>query len=170
MFVGMNILYLSKHLMYHFYYNQLQRQYGDRRQLLYTDTDSFLLEIQTKDVNEDMAKSAGLYDTSDYPENHPLHSTANKKVRRKMKEECVGRPIAEYIGWRLEMYSILEASGRNIKKSTAWKRTSWKRASGRRNTERLSSVRRPSTTAWMSSGQRNTTSMGSTWTRSRCPP
>ena len=59
MSVGMSILDLSKHLMY---YNQLQRQYGDLYQLLYTDTRSLLLENQTKDVNEDMAKSAGHYD------------------------------------------------------------------------------------------------------------
>ena len=122
MFVGMSILDLSKHLMYDFYYNQLQRQYGDRCQLLYTDTDSLLLEIQIKDVSEDMAKSAGLYDTSDYPEDHTLHSTANKKVLGKMKDECVGRPIAEYIGLRPKMYSILEASGKNIKKAKGVKK------------------------------------------------
>ena len=97
MSVGMSILDLSKHLLY---YNQLQRQYGDLYPLLYTDTDSLLLENQTKDVNEDMAKSAGHYDTSDYPEDHPLHSTANKKVLGKMKDECVASPIPEYIGLR----------------------------------------------------------------------
>ena len=122
MFVGMSILDLSKHLMYDFYYNQLQRQYGDRCQLLYTDTDSLLLEIQTKDIYEDMAKSAGLYDTSDYPEDHPLHSTANKKVLGKMKDEWVGRPTAEYIGLRPKMYSILEASGKIIKKAKGVKK------------------------------------------------
>ena len=34
-----------------------------------------------------------------------------------MKDECAGRPIAEYIGLRPKMYSILEASGKNIKKA-----------------------------------------------------
>ena len=62
-FVGMSILDLSKHLMYDFYYNQLRGQYGDRCQLLYTDTDSFLLEVQTEDVFRDMASHAELYDT-----------------------------------------------------------------------------------------------------------
>ena len=64
-FVGMSILDFSKHLMYDFYYNQLQRQYGDRCQLLYTDIDSLLLEVQTEDVFRDMASHAELYDTSD---------------------------------------------------------------------------------------------------------
>ncbi|KAK3757134.1 hypothetical protein RRG08_049801 [Elysia crispata] len=66
-YVGMSILDLSKNLMYDFYYGQLLVQYGDWCQLLYTDTDSLLLEIQTEDVYRDMAKHAELYDTSDYP-------------------------------------------------------------------------------------------------------
>ncbi|MCU7846334.1 MAG: hypothetical protein KZQ93_21065, partial [Candidatus Thiodiazotropha sp. (ex Monitilora ramsayi)] len=79
-YVGMSILDLSKHLMYDFYHNRLKTEYGDRCQLLYTDTDSLLLEIQTEDVNKDMAEHADLYDTSDYPKDHPLYSTVNKKV------------------------------------------------------------------------------------------
>ena len=111
-FVGMCILDLSKHLMYDFYYNQ----YGDRCQLLYTDTHSLLLEVQTENVFRDMASHAELYDTSDYSPEHPLHSPANKKVLGKMKDECAGRPIAKYVGLRPKMYSILEAGGGNIKK------------------------------------------------------
>ena len=122
-FVGMSILDLSKTLMYDFYYGQMKGQYGDRCQLLYTDTDSLLLEIQTEDVYRDMAKRAELYDTSDYPREHPLHSVANKKVLGKMTDECAGRPIAEYVGLRPKMYSILEANGENdIKKAKSVKR------------------------------------------------
>ena len=36
--------------MYDFYYNYLKMKYGDRCKLLYTDTDSLLLEIRTEDV------------------------------------------------------------------------------------------------------------------------
>ena len=70
-----------------------------------------------------MGQHAGLYDTSDYPREHPLHSTANKKVLGKMTDECSGRPIAEYVGLRPKMYSILEANGENdIKKAKGVKR------------------------------------------------
>ena len=120
-FVGRSILDLSKHLMYDFYYNQLRGQYGDPCQLLYTDTDS-LLEVQTEDVFRDMASHAELYDTSGYPPEHPLHSIANKKVLGKMKDECAGRPIAEYVGLRPKNYSILEAGGGNIKKAKGVKK------------------------------------------------
>ena len=121
-YVGMSILDLSKTLMYDFYYGQLKNQYGDRCQLLYTDTDSLLLEIQTEDVYRDMIAHAGLYDTSNYPREHPLHSVENKKVLGKMTDECAGRPIAEYIGLRPKMYSILEANGNNTKKAKGVKK------------------------------------------------
>ena len=54
-YVGMSILDLSKHLMYDYYYNRLKVKYGDRCNLLYTDTDSLLLKIKTEDIYEDMA-------------------------------------------------------------------------------------------------------------------
>ena len=39
-YMGMSILDLSKSPMYDFYYNKMKVEYGDRCQLLYTDTDS----------------------------------------------------------------------------------------------------------------------------------
>ena len=121
-YVGMSILDLSKTLMYDFYYNQMKTPYGERCQVLYTDTYSLLLEIESEDIYGDMAMRAELYDTSDYPREHPLHSTANKKVLGKMKDECAGRPIDEYVGLRPKMYSLLEANGDNIKKAKGVKR------------------------------------------------
>jgi len=35
----------------------------------------------------------------------------------KFKDECNSRPITEFVGLRPKMYSILEASGRIIKKA-----------------------------------------------------
>jgi hypothetical protein len=116
-YVGMSILELSKLLMYDFYYNEMKAQYGDRCELLYTDTDSLLLYIETEDIYKDMAQHADLYDTSDYPKDHYLHSMTNKKVLGKMKDECAGKPIAEYVGLRPKMYSIMRADEINIKKA-----------------------------------------------------
>ena len=96
-YVGMIILDLSKHLMYEVYYNQLKVQYRENCQPLYTDTDSLLLELETEDVYKNMAQKQGLYDTSDYPQNHPRYSSANKKVFGKLKDECAGRTIAKYV-------------------------------------------------------------------------
>ena len=76
----MTILDNSNIMMYDFHYNKLKRQYGEKCELIYTDTDSLLLNIQTDDVYKDMEENKDMYDTSDYPEDHFLHSKKNKKV------------------------------------------------------------------------------------------
>ena len=48
--------------------------------MLYTDTDSLLVHVQTDDIYSDMTQHAHQYDTSDYPADHFLHSNAHKKV------------------------------------------------------------------------------------------
>ena len=73
-YMGMTILDNSKLLMYNFYYKNLKARYGGKCELLYTDTDSLLLEIQTEDVYKDLAEDAGSYDTSDYPRENALYS------------------------------------------------------------------------------------------------
>ena len=78
----MTILENSKLLMYGYYYEGL---YGDKCELLCTDI--FLLEIETEDVYENMAAERDLYDTSNYPKEHPLYSEVNKKVLGKMSVE-----------------------------------------------------------------------------------
>ena len=121
-YVGMSILDLSKHLMYDFYYNTLKKQYGDRCEVLYTDTDSLLLEIQTEDVYQDMLENIYLYDTSDYPQNSPLYNTANKKRLGKFKDECSGIPISEYVSLRPKMYSIMKSDQSEVKKAKGVKK------------------------------------------------
>ena len=62
------------------------------------------------------------YDLSDYPTDHPLHDETNKKVIGKFKDECAGVPIAEYIGLRPKLYSILRADEQVIKKAKGVKK------------------------------------------------
>ena len=78
-YTGMTILDNSKILMYDFYYNELKKKYDSKAELLYTDTDSLLLEIKTDDVYKDIKSNENQYDTSDYPKEHPLHSNAKKR-------------------------------------------------------------------------------------------
>ena len=91
-YTGMCVLELSKTLMYDFYYNHLDPKYGSKCQLLYTDTDSLLLVIKAEDVYKDMGENLYYYDTSDFPEDHSLHSQINKKVLGKMTDECALDP------------------------------------------------------------------------------
>ena len=92
--------------MCRFHYNFIQRTFAFA-QLLYTDTDSLTYHITTEDVYEDLKPHLQLFDTSDYPPDHPLYSSVNKKVMGKMKDETAGVPIQEFVGLRSKMYSML---------------------------------------------------------------
>ena len=121
-YTEMTILDKSKILMYDFFYNHLKKQYGEKCELLYTDTDSLLLKIETEDVYKDIKANENFYDTSDYPKGHPLHSTVNKKVLGKMKDECAGTPISEVVCLRSKMYSVMKADEKNIRKAKGVKK------------------------------------------------
>ena len=115
-YVGMSVLDLSKHLMYDFYYNTLKARYGDKIRLLYTDTDSLIVKVDTEDIYADMSLNADLYDTSNYPADHPLFSTANKKIIGKFKDELGGQLLTEFVGICPKMYSYVgEDSGKRAK-------------------------------------------------------
>ena len=116
-YIGFCILDVSKVLMYEFHYDIIKTKYQERAILCFTDTDSLLYYVETEDIYKDMAESQDLYDTSDYPIDHFLHSTANKKVLGKMKDENAGTPIAEFVGLRSKMYSLKTATG--VEKKTA---------------------------------------------------
>ena len=85
--VGFSVLELSKVLMYDFHYNVIKKKYGEKAKLLFTDTDSLCYHIETEDIYEDMKQMLDLFDFSDYPENHSLYSTLNKKIQGMFKNE-----------------------------------------------------------------------------------
>ena len=78
-YVGMCALDLSKHLMYDWYNNSLKRKYDRNCTLLYTDTDSLLVDLKTPDVYADMESMKTHYDFSDYAKDHPLYSEQKKR-------------------------------------------------------------------------------------------
>ena len=89
-YLGMCILELSKTIMYDFHYNYIKPKYGEKAKLLFTDTDSFMYEIETEDFYKDISGDVkDRFDTSDYPENHPsgIPTGINKKVVCMFKDE-----------------------------------------------------------------------------------
>ena len=109
-YLGMSILDISKTLMYEIYYGYLKPKYGDKVKLLFTDTDSLMFLIETKDFYEDILKDVHeWFDTSNFPPNHPsgVYTDVNKMVIGMFKSEVGGKIISEFVGLRAKNYAYL---------------------------------------------------------------
>ena len=110
-YCGFAVLELSKLHMYEFHYNHMKKLYGPRAKLLFTDTDSLCYSVRTDDVYKNMLMYPQLYDTSDYPKDHPNFNACNAKKIGLFKDECASKRAKTFIGLRSKMYSILMDDG-----------------------------------------------------------
>ena len=60
-YMGACILETSKLHMYKFWYDHLKVKYDDKIQLIHTDTDSFVIEVETDDIYKDMYEDSHIY-------------------------------------------------------------------------------------------------------------
>ena len=66
-YLGLSILDISKITMYEFCYDYVKSKYEDKARLCYMDTDSFVINIKTKDFYKDIAENVKeRFDTSNY--------------------------------------------------------------------------------------------------------
>ena len=111
--VGQAILDKSKELMYKFFYDYLKPKYGQKLQLLYMDTDSFILSIETddffKDTKDDLKE---WFDTSGYdmnmilPDEYKKNASVNKNVIGKMKDELGTGYMTEFVALAPKVYAF----------------------------------------------------------------
>ena len=80
-------------------------------ELLSTDTDSLTYEIKSENVYKDFFKWKDLFDFSNYSKDSEFFDDTNKKVIGKMKDECNGVFIDQFIGLKSKMYSINRIDG-----------------------------------------------------------
>ena len=59
---------------------------------------------ETEDVYEDFYQDKNLFDFSDYLLNSEVFDPVSKKVIGKMKNECKGNIISEFVGLKSKMY------------------------------------------------------------------
>ena len=110
--VGQAILDKSKELMYQFYYDYLKPKFKDKVNLMYMDTDSFVLSIETddffKDIKDDLKE---WFDTSGYDKNRVLpdefkkNASVNKKIIGKMKDELGKGHMSEFVAIAPKVYA-----------------------------------------------------------------
>ena len=76
-YIGLSILEISKILMYEFFYDYMKTKYDNNVKLCYMDMDSFIMDIKTNDLANDVENR---FDTSNYEVNRLLPMGKNKKV------------------------------------------------------------------------------------------
>ena len=102
------ILDLSKTLMYEFHYDYMRLRYGNKVELCYMDTDSFVCEIKAHDFYRDIvADVEKRFDTSGYSngENRPLPIGKNKQVTGLIKDELDGKIMKEFVAFSAKIYA-----------------------------------------------------------------
>ena len=117
--------------MYDFHYNYIKRKYGGKATLLFTDTDSLMYEIETKDFYKDISADVKrMFDTSNFPPDHPsgIPSGFNKKVVGAFKDEAAGEVIDEFVGLRAKLYSYKMLEGEESKKCKGVKKSTIKKS------------------------------------------
>ena len=91
-YLDLSILETSQTLMYDFWYDYIKQKYQNNAKLCYMDTDSFIINIKTKDFYEDIAIDVEKrFDISTYEVNRPLPKGKNKKVNGLIKDELGGK-------------------------------------------------------------------------------
>ena len=109
-YLGQAILDNSKTLMYEFWDDYIKPKYQEKAQLCYMDTNSFIIDIKTKDFYEDISYDVNKwFDTSDYDktEKKPLPIGRNKKVIGMFKDELNGKIMKEFCALRAKTYAFL---------------------------------------------------------------
>jgi len=105
-YVGFAILDISKTIMYHFHHDIMKNMYGNKINIVYSDTDLLVYEIRTFNFFDDIKhKLFSYFDTSNYPKNHYCYSDFRKDQPGKVKDEIKSEILLEFIALRLKLYA-----------------------------------------------------------------
>ena len=122
-YLGRSILDISKITMYEFWYDFIKSKYGSRAKLCYMDTDSFVINIKTKDFYKDIAMDVKeRFDTSNCIYDRALPIGVNKKVVVLMKDELGDGIITEFVALRPKAYSYKTNDNIELKKAKGTKK------------------------------------------------
>ena len=123
-YLSMSILDISKTLMYEFWFDSIKTKYKDKARLCYTDTDSFVINILTKDFFEDINNDVERwFDTSNYDKNDKrlLQTGINKKVIEMFKDELGEKIMKEFWAFRAKTCAYLMDDASEKKKAKGTK-------------------------------------------------
>ena len=125
LYLSMSILDIIKILMYEIWYDYINPKYENKAKLCYTDTDSFIIDIETEDFFEDISNDVERwFDTSNPDENdkRPLPIGKNKKVPGLFKDELGEKIITEVVALRPKTYAYVMDDHSDHKKAKGTKK------------------------------------------------
>jgi len=103
-YVGFTVLEFAKLHMYRFHYDFVKPLWpGKKSQLLFTDTDSLMYEIEDAHMYNKVWQHRDEFDLSDYPKDF-FHDATNKAIIGKFKDEAKGKTAEAFVGLRAKMY------------------------------------------------------------------
>ena len=114
-YVGTSILDLSKLHMMNFHYNVIHKEFEGKYNLIYSDTDSFVYNIEHPDIYKWIGENKQHFDLSD-SKNIQVHDNTNKKVLGMFKDELCSMPMKEFTALNPKVYSF-KSVNENCKKS-----------------------------------------------------
>ena len=122
-YLGLSILDISKITVYEFWYDYVKIKYEDKARLCYMDTDSFVVNVKTKDFYKDISQDVNKkFDTSNYTFDRPLPTGIYKKVIGLMKDELGGDIITDFVALRPKAYSYITNDFIEMKKAKGTKK------------------------------------------------
>ena len=105
-YVGFSILDHAKLFMYTFWYSTIVPTYGEKAEFVYSDTDSFIINLKTEDITKEITGPLTEYlDLSNFPSDHPLYSNKCKGELGKLKIETAPYHMEEFICLKTKAYT-----------------------------------------------------------------
>ena len=109
-YIGQAVLDYSKLIMYELYYKTLSKNLLISKAVLCGgDTDSFFLALYSEPsvtLDDIFLSMSDVFDSSNYPDTHPMYSTCNKAKPGCFKDEAAGRKLKDFVLLRPKMYSM----------------------------------------------------------------
>ena len=102
--VGFSILELSKLTMFRAWYDVICKTWPNAR-IITSDTDSYIFNIQSKNLNDDLKNMGDFWDFSTLDEMHPLYNKSNMNKLGRFKIEIKDH-ISSVCGVRPKVYSL----------------------------------------------------------------
>ncbi len=91
--------------MMEFHYHVIQAQHGNKAQLIYSDTDSFVYEIEHDNIYDWIKENEKWFDLSK-SENPDLKSKMNEGKLGLFKDELHSLPMKEFLGLNPKTYAF----------------------------------------------------------------